>query len=266
MQLIIKKGTTSKRIPIKIKDSSSSTGAGLTGLTNASSGLTWYYWREDAGNTGGVSVSVVSATLGTWTSGGFIQKDATFVRGQYEIGIPDAALATGASWVTMQLRGVTNMAETDIIIQLVSYDPDDAVRMGQTALPNAAAEAAGGLYTRGSGAGQITQDANGRINSNLTAIVGNTGGPVQLDRSTRGIVTGTVTTGVTTTSIPTSVMLPAASVADQFKGRIVTFDKDTTTAALRGQSTDITANTSGGTLTVTALTTSPVSGDTFTIT
>lgn len=34
-----------------------------------------------------------------------------------------------------------------------------------TALPNAAAEAAGGLYTRGSGAGQINQDANGRVDS-----------------------------------------------------------------------------------------------------
>jgi hypothetical protein len=78
--------------------------------------------------------------------------------------------------------------------------------------------------------------------------------------------TGTVTTGATTTSIPTSSISPAAGVADQFKGRILTFSSDTTTANLRGQSTDITASTSGGTLTVTALTTAPASGDTFTIT
>ena len=43
-------------------------------------------------------------------------------------------------------------------------------------------------------------------------------------------------------------------------------DDATTTAALRGQATDITASSSGGVLTVTALTTAPASGDTFTIT
>lgn len=41
-----------------------------------------------------------------------------------------------------------------------------------TALPNAAAEAAGGLYTRGTGAGQINQDGNGRVDSNATHFAG----------------------------------------------------------------------------------------------
>jgi hypothetical protein len=57
---------------------------------------------------------------------------------------------------------------------VVPYNPFDAVRMGLTALPNAAAEAAGGLYTRGSGAGQINQDANGRIDVNAKAWIGGT--------------------------------------------------------------------------------------------
>jgi len=55
-------------------------------------------------------------------------------------------------------------------------------------------------------------------------------------------------------------------VTDQFKGRIVSFAEDTTTVNLRGQSTDITGNTAAGVLTVTALTTAPVSGDTFSVT
>lgn len=46
-----------------------------------------------------------------------------------------------------------------------AIDLDDSVRAGLTALPNAAAEAAGGLYTRGSGAGQINQNANGQIDT-----------------------------------------------------------------------------------------------------
>ena len=43
---------------------------------------------------------------------------------------------------------------------------------GLTALPNAAAEASGGLYTRGTGAGQINQAVNGTINANLTHVAG----------------------------------------------------------------------------------------------
>lgn len=78
-------------------------------------------------------------------------------------------------------------------------------------------------------------------------------------------VVGVCTTGGTTTSLVTSSLSTAAAVTDQFKGRIVIFDKDTSTANLRGQATDITASTSGGTLTVTALTTAPASGDTFEI-
>lgn len=51
-----------------------------------------------------------------------------------------------------------------------AVDLDDSVRAGLTALPNAAAEAAGGLYTRGVGAGQINQDANGRVDTHPVAL------------------------------------------------------------------------------------------------
>jgi hypothetical protein len=55
----------------------------------------------------------------------------------------------------------------DTVMRVVAIDKADAVRMGLTALPNANAEAAGGLYTRGTGAGQINQPANGAIDANL---------------------------------------------------------------------------------------------------
>lgn len=64
-------------------------------------------------------------------------------------------------------------AEFQDLAQVVAYDPYDAVRAGLSALPNAAAEAAGGLFTRGSGAGQINQDANGRIDSRAVAMANN---------------------------------------------------------------------------------------------
>jgi len=105
-------------------------------------------------------------------------------------------------------------------------------------------------------------DGSGRID--LGKILGTAASNIQ--RSTAAIVLGTVGASSSTTSIITSALSPAAAVTDQFKGRIVTFDNGTTTTNLRGQATDITGSSSGGVLTVTALTTAPVSGDTFTIT
>jgi len=131
MKLPIKKGTQSKRIAIFIQDSTVTTGAGKTGLTNAS--VTWYYWREDEGNVAATSVSVVSATRGTYTSGGFIEKDASGTPGFYEIGIPNNALVSGADWVVMQLKG-TGIVPVPIEIQLTGYDPGDAGSLGDAFL------------------------------------------------------------------------------------------------------------------------------------
>lgn len=65
-----------------------------------------------------------------------------------------------------------NTAEFQAPAMVVAHNQHDAVRLGLTALPNAAAEAAGGLYTRGTGAGQINQDGNGRVDSNATHFAG----------------------------------------------------------------------------------------------
>ncbi len=117
MKLLVKAGTTSKLVDVFIQDSSSTTGAGLTGLTNASSGLTWYYYREGAG--AAVQVTTIDTmTLGTWVTRGFIVVDGTNMPGCYQLGIPDAALATGANSVIMELKGVTNMAPLVLEIQL----------------------------------------------------------------------------------------------------------------------------------------------------
>lgn len=78
---------------------------------------------------------------------------------------------------------------------------------------------------------------------------------------------GTATTGGSTTSIPTSAFAPAGAVADQYKGRVVIFDSDTATTALRGQAALITASSNAATptFTVAAMTTAPASGDTFSV-
>lgn len=87
-------------------------------------------------------------------------------------------------------------------------------------------------------------------------------------RGARTVMRGTVSgTSPTTTSLTPSALSPSGAAADQFKGRIIIFDNDTATAELRGQATDITANTAAAlpVFTFTALTTAPASGDTFSI-
>lgn len=110
-------------------------------------------------------------------------------------------------------------------------------------------------------------EETGDIRADITSINGNSGGVAGLDRAARCIAVGTIGAGSTTTSVVSSALTPSGSATDQFKGQILAFDKDTTTAALRGQKTDITASSSSATptFTVTALTTAPQSGDTFTI-
>lgn len=95
--------------------------------------------------------------------------------------------------------------------------------------------------------------------------ISDTNAQLTLNRAIKAITLATVGSGSTTTSVVTSSLSPAAAVTDQFKGQILCFASDTTTAALRGQKTDITGSTAGGVLTVTALTTAPASGDTAVI-
>lgn len=122
--LTIKQGTTSKRIAVFIENSAS-LGTGLTALVFNSAGLVAYYWREDEGNVNATAITLATMTRGTWATGGFIEKDATNVPGWYEIGVPNAALASGARWVVIMLKGATNMAQTMITIHLNAQDPGE---------------------------------------------------------------------------------------------------------------------------------------------
>lgn len=131
MKLKLKAATTSKKLRIYIQDSSSTSGAALTGLTNASSGLTWYYFRD--GDTSATSVSIVSASLGTFTSGGFKEVDATNMPGVYEIGVPNAVLSVAGS-AQMILKGATNMLPVAVEFELDAVDYQDSAAFGLSRL------------------------------------------------------------------------------------------------------------------------------------
>src|ERR1700745_3123778 len=120
MKLIRKAGATSNILQIFIADSSSTTGAGLTGLTNASSGLTAYYHRDT--DTTATAISLVTMTVGTFTSSGFKEIDATNMPGWYQFCPPNAALASGAKSCAFHLKGATNMAPLPIEVELTGCD------------------------------------------------------------------------------------------------------------------------------------------------
>lgn len=155
----IKHGSTDQSTVIRIVDST--TGLPETGVEHNTSGIDLWYRREGAAKVSITEVALASASAAH--SDGGIEHIGD---GYYRLDLPDAAVASSSTGV--QIGGtVTGMVVFGIYHPLVAYDPQDTVRMGMTALPNAAAEASGGLFTRGTGAGQINQASNGQIDGNL---------------------------------------------------------------------------------------------------
>ncbi len=186
------------------------------------------------------------------------------------------AAATAADFTTEVTSGLATVAnqttiigylDTEVATILAAVDTEvAAIKAVTDALPEA-----GALTTIQADLNDIQTRlpaalVGGRIDANLSAIGNDTTALTAFKRAVLGNVIGTVGAASSTTSIVTASLTPAAAVIDQYKGRILVFDKDTTTANLRGQGTDITANTALGVLTVTALTDAPAAGDTFTIT
>jgi len=163
---------TSKTIDVALVQKAAATSPGdpLTGLAFNTSGLTAYY---RAGQTGTVTaITLATQTVGgAYSSGGFVECDATHMPGQYRFDLPDT-LVSAANRVYITFTGAANLATHTVILVVKAVDWSDGVRGGMTALPNAAAEAAGGLYTRGTGAGQISQTVNGLINGNVIDVAG----------------------------------------------------------------------------------------------
>ena len=121
----IKRGSTSVRRLIFVADSSSTTGAGLANLVYNTASLVAYYFAGDLSND--VQITLATATLGTYTSGGFVAVDNTNMPGWYEIGIPNAVL-DGGNEVAIQLRGAANMVPVNVYIELDSFDYQTATQ------------------------------------------------------------------------------------------------------------------------------------------
>lgn len=108
-------GSTNVLWHVFLPDSTSTTGAGKTGLHNASTNLVWSYLR--AGSNSTVQISVVNANLGEFASGGIKEISAANMPGMYEFGPPDAMFASGANSVVSFIKA-DGIAPTPIEVQM----------------------------------------------------------------------------------------------------------------------------------------------------
>ena len=158
---IVTKGTTNYSCVIRIADSTD--GTPETGVVHNTTGIDLWYRRPASAHS---SITEVTQTEGgAHTDGGFVH----ISDGNYRLDLPDAAVATGADYVDVG-GTVTGMVVYGGRIRLTDVDLGDGVRGGMTALPNAAADAAGGLPI--SDAGGLDMDA---IKTDTAAILVDTG-------------------------------------------------------------------------------------------
>jgi hypothetical protein len=229
---IVTKGSTDRSVVLRIIDET--TGIPETGVVFNTSGIALWYRREGAAKTD-ITEATLAALTTAHTDGGFLH----IADGEYRLDLPDAAFATSANYVDVG-GTVTGMIVIGGRVRLVDYSLEDSVRMGMTALPNAAAEAAGGLYTRGTGAGQINQPANGMADGNVVRWLGTA--------AATPTVAGVPEVDVTHwggTAIASAVILAAANLAANAINA-AKLDPDVTTELQNGLATAATLATVAG--------------------
>lgn len=202
MKLSILAGSTSQTVNIFIRDSSSSTGAGLTGLAFNTASLTAYYSLPRAA---AVSITLATQTVtGAFSSGGFVEISSANMPGWYRFDIPDAALASGR-FVDLHFKGATNMAPTPVEIELTAWNNQDGTSGGISRI-DAAVSSRMATYTQPTGFLAATFPGTVASTTNITA--------------------GTITTAtnVTTVNGLAAGVITTASIADNAitSGKIAT--------------------------------------------
>lgn len=165
----VTKGATNVTIdvgPLLRDNSDANPGDPLTGLVYNSASLVCYY-RE--GGTGAVTqLTLATQTVtGAHTDGGFVELSSTNMPGMYRLDLSDTIVSGTTNFATLTIAGFADLASHTVHIILTDVDLYDATRGGMTALPNANADAAGGLPV--SDAGGLDLDALNTAAVRLTA-------------------------------------------------------------------------------------------------
>lgn len=108
-------GDTSVILHIFIENSAS-IGHGKTGLLFSTSGLIAWYKRNNSATP--VQITLVTCSLGSFTSGGFKEISATHHPGWYELHVPDAVFASGANEAVISLTGASGIDDCAVNVQL----------------------------------------------------------------------------------------------------------------------------------------------------
>src|SRR5574343_550493 len=169
----IKKGSTDQSVVVRIIDSTD--GTPETSVVYNTSGIDLWYRREGATRTS-ITEATLSALNDAHSDGGVLH----IGDGYYRLDLPDAAVASSAGVNGVMVGGtVTGMIVIGCYVPLVDHDPYDGVRLGLTALPNAAADAAGGLPISDAGGldldakiGALTFTVAGDVDVNIQSIAG----------------------------------------------------------------------------------------------
>lgn len=148
--MIVTAGSTNVSVYYYIVQDASATSPGepVTGLlfSDIETGGSASYVRQGAARTD-LTLITLGAADSAHADGGFILVDDTNMPGLYRCDYPDAAFATGIDQVFLQIvvASANNAVAAPILVDITDVDLRDSVRMGLTSLPNAAADAAGGL-------------------------------------------------------------------------------------------------------------------------
>jgi hypothetical protein len=197
--LIRKAASTSNILRVMLRHST--TFQGITGLYGNSTNLiiSTIADVEATASAYAVNSSKVEgiAALGTYAAPTasdkcrFAEVDATNHPGLYELQLTNARFAvTNAKSLHIAFSGATNLQTADFTVQLTKFDPDDAVRAGLTALPNAVAGANTGLPL-GNASGHVTL-ANGAHGGALATMTMNGDGGFTAGETHFGGITGTL--------------------------------------------------------------------------
>lgn len=128
--------TTSLSINVFIQDSSSTTGAGLTGLAYNTGSLVASYVRAGGSRTA-ITLATLAAANSAWSSGGFKEIDSTNMPGWYRFDVPDAVLAAGVTEAGVTIHGAANMAPLSIgfVLQQPKVDVTKVLGSAPTTTP-----------------------------------------------------------------------------------------------------------------------------------
>ena len=130
MSYALKRGSTAKILLVYALDAADMR-SGKTNLSPQTPDSSAAYIRE--GEAQIARIPIIEGKVGEYRAGSFVEVDSKLLPGVYQFGVPDEMLAPGAETVTLMLKFPGAVIEP-ISIHLVAYDPQDADRLGMTAL------------------------------------------------------------------------------------------------------------------------------------